>query len=261
MGDTWRQHYEGYEGLFHVLKLPRLNSLLTPPQPMSSSYLIKVHRRRLVLDPLHTPPEQGGDRSAAATSASLPASCFWPPRPRITTFVPCCSLLLRRRRHSSRALLGCRRRHKPGAEGCQRRVLSSRELVPIAGSTPIASRDRRTRASHYGRGPPHDARTLEASALHGLPLCPAARRRMAGASAYRHAAHWRRLGATLPAVRQEPRRRPLWTAVMTAQLPAHRIPAAVARANQPPFETGGRCPEDSEWVMRATAGADLHEPG
>jgi hypothetical protein len=59
MGDAWRQHYEGYEGLLHVLKLPRLNSLLTPPPPLSSTYLIKVYRRRLVLDPLHTPPEPG----------------------------------------------------------------------------------------------------------------------------------------------------------------------------------------------------------
>ena len=79
MGDTWRQHYEGYEGLLHVLKLPRLNSLLTPPQPMSSSYLIKVYRRRLVLDPLHTPPEQGNYRITGTVSPSLlPVLIFTP---------------------------------------------------------------------------------------------------------------------------------------------------------------------------------------
>ena len=75
MGETWRQHYEGYEGLLHVLKLPRLNSLLTPPPPLSSTYLIKVHRRRLALDPLHTPPEPGTPLRARRACIAAAADC------------------------------------------------------------------------------------------------------------------------------------------------------------------------------------------
>jgi hypothetical protein len=116
MGDTWRQHYEGYEGLLHVLKLPRLNSLLTPPQPMSSSYLLKVYRRRLVLDPLHTPPEQGSKHIASVASVSqlrASSSCFTA-HPRVR---------MRVRRGAPHPMRVRRWRRKAGAERRQCRVL------------------------------------------------------------------------------------------------------------------------------------------
>lgn len=48
--------YGDYSGLFHIIKQPRLNSL-AGHMADSRTYLFKMGRRKLSIEPMHLPPE------------------------------------------------------------------------------------------------------------------------------------------------------------------------------------------------------------
>lgn len=67
--------FKDYHGLFHVVKLAAINSLV-PPQLDATDWVFKLRRRRMVIEKLHLPPElsdtvsrsqeEGGVRRGAA---------------------------------------------------------------------------------------------------------------------------------------------------------------------------------------------------
>ncbi len=70
-----------YDGLFRLLKLPRLNSMNACNTPETLDLAFYVKRKRLIVEQLHLPPdigevESGGDvkKGRTTTSASVSSS-------------------------------------------------------------------------------------------------------------------------------------------------------------------------------------------
>ncbi|KAL6067875.1 Elongator subunit elp4 [Balamuthia mandrillaris] len=66
-GDQVSTAYKDYSGLFDIIKLPRLNSLMTH-LPDTLNYAFKVGRRKLSIEKLHLPPETVRDAQDEETT-------------------------------------------------------------------------------------------------------------------------------------------------------------------------------------------------
>eukprot|EP00761_Pharyngomonas_kirbyi_P003939 gb/GECH01003943.1/.p1 GENE.gb/GECH01003943.1/~~gb/GECH01003943.1/.p1 ORF type:complete len:490 (+),score=159.39 gb/GECH01003943.1/:1-1470(+) len=74
--DVSEFEFKEYTGLFHIEKLPRLNSMTVGFAPDLLHYAFKMHRRRMAIDTMHMPPEE----SRVASEADKERSRFQNPQ-------------------------------------------------------------------------------------------------------------------------------------------------------------------------------------
>lgn len=77
--ETINPLYKDYHGLFHIKKLPKLNSLVGLPYPSTTIFGFYLRRKKLVVQMLHLPPElpetRGNTHEEANSQRTQTSSC------------------------------------------------------------------------------------------------------------------------------------------------------------------------------------------